>query len=71
MSSSYTPDELRMTQSYKLNLFTMLSKQSRSTGGSNMPNKMQSKPVNQMSEVDVNEPELLPVSCGYFFNIVR
>jgi len=24
-----------------------------------------------MLEVDVNEPELLPVSCGYFFNIVR
>ena len=29
------------------------------------------KMTNEMMDIDVNEPELLPVSCGYFFNIVR
>ena len=60
---------MRMTQSSKLNLFTSRSNTSRSTAGT-MP-IVTPKMTNEMMDIDVNEPELLPVSCGYFFNIVR
>lgn len=68
VSSQECPNELKMTQSTKLNLFTTRSYQSRSTALSpNMPREIS----NELIEVDMNEPELLPVSCGYFYNIVR
>ena len=61
--------------SEKLNLFTNMSKvPSRSTAGTTdaLPGDNPSNMRAQGNQTDRDsQPVLLPVSCGYFFNIVR
>lgn len=76
---STTNETLKSTQDLKLNMFSSRTNQSRSTAGTIdiMPGAFNdsilgnSMGKQQMVFVDAHKPELLPVSCGYFFNIIR
>jgi len=68
--------DLQSTQS-KLNLFTNIASGSRATAGTidRMPGDIAPASARNHSFYPAGSsgslPELLPVSCGYFFNIVR
>jgi len=72
-----TTDEAAAT-SQKLNLYSSLSQSSRASAGTTikMPGdvKVEKTSMTNNSFYNSNKvtlPDLLPVSCGYFFNIVR
>lgn len=71
-----TTDEATATQ--KLNLFSSLSQSSRASAGTTvkMPGDIKVEKTSMTNNSFYNSgrgnlPDLLPVSCGYFFNIVR
>ena len=71
-----TTEEAPATE--KLNLYSSLSQSSRASAGTTvkMPGDVQVENTSMTNNSFYNSskgnlPDLLPVSCGYFFNIVR
>lgn len=75
---SAASDNIKTTQASKLNMFSSRSNQSRSTAGTIdiMPGPLNDSILGNSAKftekifVNAIKPELLPVSCGYFKNII-
>ena len=75
---SKATDNIKTTQSSKLNMFSSRSNQSRSTAGTIdiLPGPLNDSILGNSAKftekifVNAVKPELLPVSCGYFKNII-
>ena len=71
-------DSIKTTQASKLNMFTSRSNQSRSTAGTIdiLPGPLNDSILGNSAKftdkvfINAVKPELLPVSCGYFKNII-